>query len=137
MAGKFSALKLPTETPSKLVFSHPVTGLPLADKDGNPAFMMVLSTDSKVSKDFDREVLDRRISRKLRPTSADMEAENLMKAAKLVSAVPTWHLVDPGTLEPVNEPCTEANAMELFSECPWMLEQVLEHSMNRANFSKN
>jgi hypothetical protein len=116
--------------------SHPSTGLPLIARDGREAFITVLSLDSKVAKDFDREVLDRRVSRRIRPTASEIEQENLLKAAKLVASLP-WFLVDPTTLEAIEEPCTEANARELFSECPWVLEQVLEYAAARANFMKN
>lgn len=140
MAGKFGALKLPSETPAKLFVAHPITGMPLKglDAEGNEvsSFLECLSLDSRVAKDFDRDVLDRRLTKKARPTGADIDTENLHKAAKLISSTGKWCLIDPESKKVLDVPCNEVNAVELLTECGWLLEQVQEFVRERANFSK-
>ena len=132
--GKFSALKLATEVARKMEIGHPVTGMPMRTVEGEVAFIELFSADSSIAKKFDREMLDRRLGRKVKVTAAELEEENLIRAAKLTKS---WMLLSPDSMEVLEVECSEASAIELYRDCEWLLEQVLDFSRGRGNFSKS
>lgn len=134
VVSKFSALKIPTEVAQKMEICDPVTGLPILGKEtGAPGgFIELLSEDSKVGQTFMREAVDRRSQRKTKFSAAELEEEQIRRAAKLTKS---WSLVDLEG-QPIDVEFTEANAIELYREVGWIFEQVIEFTGNRKNFKK-
>jgi hypothetical protein len=130
-----------TEVPAKMVIIHPITGVPMMVKrpeaeEAEEAYLMVLSGESKVARQYDREMMDRRVNARRRPTAAEMEEENLVKLAKLVGQTKDWLICDPDG-NYIDEPCNEGNARELLASARWLFQQVTEFADNRINFVKS
>jgi len=137
---KFSALAANVAESFRVELINPVTDDILRDKDGNPAFVDVLSTDSPAGREFDTEARQRafRSARKSRtgmPDDIDQLDENQRKLAKLTKG---WNLVDPHSGDVIDEPCTQASALELYREpgLNWLFTQVFAAAANAGNFMK-
>lgn len=133
--GKFAGLSLAVDKPFKCELLNPITDLPIRDKDGNTAFVAVLSDDSRKGRLIDSEILSRRLNSKKRHMDATvLTAEQIDKMAALTIE---WFLIDfEGNVLDIS--CTEAAARELYSEAEtaWIFEQVKAASLNKANFKK-
>ncbi|MBN8960574.1 MAG: hypothetical protein J0H71_05535 [Rhizobiales bacterium] len=117
-----------------------VTDVVLRDKSGKAAYIEVLAADGDVGRAFDKEqraVMFRkaRKSRNGLVEDDDQLEQNIAKCARLTKA---WHLVDPVTREPLEVPCNEANAIELYSapNMGWLFMQPWGAANNAANFIK-
>lgn len=140
MTSKFAALAANISDTHRVELIDPISDDVLRDKDGNAAYIDVLSTDSEPGRAFDADARKRafRSARKSRtgmPDDIDQMEENQQKLAKLTRG---WHLVDPSTRETIDVPCTAANALELYSEpgMNWLFQQVFAGAANAGNFMR-
>jgi hypothetical protein len=122
----------------KVEIIDPATDLPLVDVNGATAFVEVLSTDSDVGRQFDKTRRKVGMQRAVRTAGNalaqdDPVEENQEKLAKLTRS---WHLVDVATLEPIEVPCSETNALELYRDggMQWLYRQVWLGASAPANF---
>jgi hypothetical protein len=131
--GKFKSLA-PSEKPHRVFIK--LDGKQIADKNGNPFYVDVHADDGPIGRRFDKEWRDRllEITRAGReqPTQED---HNRAKCAALTAA---WHVVDPETLEPMDEPCNRENVLEAYETAgPWLWGQVYLAALSPANFIKH
>ena len=136
--GKFSALAANVAETHRVELIDPITEDVLKDKDGNAAYIDVLSMESETGRAFDAEQRKRafRQARKSRsglPDDIDPREENQQKLARLTKG---WHLVDPNTREVLDVECNAEAALELYSEpgMDWIFRQVLAEAANAGNF---
>jgi hypothetical protein len=131
---KFAGLGVAVDQPTRMTILHPVTGQPIRRSDtGEPAWIDVLSADSKAARDHEREMQNRRLrSRARRITAEELEAEGI---ELLVSLTKAWSLA---TLDgdPLDVPCTPENARELYAspELAFIRRQVNEAAADAGNF---
>lgn len=131
--GKFGSLA-PSDKPFRVFIK--LDGKQIEDKDGNPFFIDIHAEDSLVGRRFDKQMRDQLLDNakagKEQPAQID---QNIAKCAALTAA---WHLVDPETLEQINEPCTVENAKELYSlpMTAWLWVQPWAAANNHVNFIK-
>lgn len=132
--GKFGSLA-PSDKPFRVHIK--LDGKQIIDKDGKPFFIDVYSEDSAIGRRFDREQRDRALQYARdnieQPTQLEI---NIAKCAALTA---DWHLVDPETLNPIDEPCTVENAKELYSlpMTTWVWLQPWAAANNHVNFIKH
>lgn len=138
---KFDALALPVDTPARMPICHPHTLKPLVDKDGQPAYLDLLSTDSEACIAYDRKVAEERASNPIRAKigPADLSEAGCRRLAHLARG---WYLVDfdgnpildPDTGKPIL--FSEKNAYDLLSNhrMKWLQDQALIFLGDRANF---
>ncbi len=103
---------------------HPGTG------DELGVSIIVAGPDSKVAKNAERRMIDRRIKgRKVKAlTAVELQEEGLKK---LAACVLSWE----GMLEngkPIE--CSVDNILHVFDLCPWIADQVAETASDRAAF---
>lgn len=133
MTSKFAALA-GTGKPYRSFIN--LAGMPLLDKDGKPAYIEMQSEDSPAGRRFDKEwnehVLALAADGKPAPTQFE---RNIAKAAALTTG---WYLVNPETLEGLDEPCTIENAKELYAlpDSRWLWASAWMAANNSANFIK-
>lgn len=130
---KFAGLAVRGDQPSRMTIHHPATGLPLRDADGNPAWIDLLSMDSKAAQQIQRAAQNRRLERRVRKlTAEDLAAEETDLLAALTAK---WRLL---TLDgaAIEVECNAPNAAELYSlpELAWLREQVSGFVADRGNF---
>lgn len=137
---KFAALAAKVSDTHRVELIDPATDDFITDKSGKRAYIDVLSTESEAGRAFDAEARARwrRAAMKSRtgiPDDVDQMEENQRKLARLTKG---WHLVDPATGDVIDVPCTEANALELYSEAgmDWLFRQVIAEAANAGNFMK-
>ena len=133
MSGKFAALAVQADAPSRMPILHPATGEPVLCAAGEPAWIDLHSTDSPAALRHQRAAQNRRLqSRARKITAEELEAEGIDLLAVLTAA---WRLVglDGAVLD---IPCTRANAAELYAEpaAAWIREQVNTFAADRGNF---
>lgn len=133
---KLEDLELEVDKPSRMPILDPRTNLPMADKEGNPAYVEVYSSDSDIASKFRREIKTSRL-RTRNPnalTGDKLESEDVELLAALTAG---WHLVTFDR-EPIEVECTRDNARKLYAnhKMKWLADQVDAHAGNRANFSK-
>lgn len=130
---KFAALAVQADAPARMTILHPVTGEPLVDADGSPAWIDVHSADSAAAQKHHRAVQNRRLqSRARKITAEELEAEGIDLLAALTAG---WRLLGlDGT--PLDIPCNRQNAAELYAEpsAAWIREQVNAFAADRGNF---
>jgi len=135
----FAGLAAQVDKPFRVHIIHPATGRTVADKDGNPAFIEVLSADSTAAETFDRE-RQRKLNDAAKSTllagTATPDDETPEVVAKLAALTSAWHLVDIATGEVIDVPCTPENAQELYVSraTRWIYLQVMPQAANIANF---
>lgn len=144
--GKFDALALEVDKPSRMTIIDPVSGQPLKTKPKTPgespqeAFIEVYSGDSKIAREHYRQTGQKRLDamarrrKRIAGSIEEIEASDLDLLVKLTAG---WFLVAPDG-EPVDVPFTAENARELYAEpgMAWLRDQVDEFAGERANFSK-
>lgn len=132
---KFAGLGLAVDKPFTVALSHPVTGARLRTADGDvEASVSILSLDSAVAQQHQRDVLDARLGMRGRPSAAQVEAETVDLLSKLTQG---WTLVDlDGNRLEIE--LTPANARELYAagECRWIREQVEQAINDRKNVKR-
>lgn len=116
---------------------HPVTNLPIG------VTITVCGSDSQTFKTIQRKQLNRRIelSNKSRNKTLSMTAEEieLESLNTLVACTKSWSQ-DGGDSIEMNEgewlPCTPENVKRVYTELPWIREQVDQEIGDRNNFLK-
>ncbi len=111
-------------------------GKQIVDNSGKPFFIDVHSEDGVVGRRFDKEQRDRALA--LAKDGKDQPTQMELNIAKTAALTAGWHLVDPETLEPIDEPCTVENAAELYllPLTTWIWLQPWTAANNHANFIK-
>lgn len=130
---KFGSLT-PSDKPFRVHIK--LDGKQIIDKDGKPFFIDVYSEDSAVGRRFDKEQREQALANARNGTEQPTQFEiNIAKCAALTAG---WHLVDPETLEVIDEPCTIENARELYSLplTTWIWLQPWAAANNHVNFFK-
>jgi hypothetical protein len=137
---KFGALSANVAETFKVELIDPGTDLPIVDKQGNTAFVEVLSGDSEVGREFDKQRRKQQMMRAMRGRNQMLAQEDPLdeNQAKLARLTRSWHLVEPGTGELVDLPCNEQTALELYSDggAQWLYRQVFLGANEVANFIK-
>jgi hypothetical protein len=130
---KFGSLT-PSDKPFRVNIK--LDGKPIIDKDGKPFFIDVYSEDSAVGRRFDRE--QRETSMAAARNGDTLPSQIDINIAKCAALTAGWHLVDPETLEPIDEPCTLETAKELYSLplTTWIWLQPWAAANNHVNFIK-
>ncbi len=130
---KFGSLA-PSDKPHRVLIK--LDGKQIIGKDGKPFFIDVYSEDSSRGRKFDKEQRDEMLANARNGIEQPQQIEiNIAKCAALTAA---WYLVDPETLDPINEPCTIENAKELYSLplTSWIWVQPWAAANNHVNFIK-
>jgi hypothetical protein len=132
----FSGLELETERPFR-VFLNDAAGNPLRDADKNPAYVDVISTDSRKAESLQRARRDRMLSGK-RTTAEILDADGIDILAELTMG---WYLVrlDGAPLlgpDGKSVPFTVENARSLYASpaAAFITDQVRAGASVRANF---
>lgn len=109
---------------------NPANGELLEDKDGENIGIYLLGKDSKVYKDAQRKITNRRLNSKSSSTitAERMESEAIEVLAKC-SVSWTGIVYDGEELE-----CDFASAKKLYMNASWVKEQVDEFIAERANY---
>ncbi len=120
----FDRLAASQEAGVSVSLIHPGTG------DDLGVTIVVAGPDSKLAKNAERRLMDRRIKgRKVKQlTAAELQEEGLKK---LAIQVISWDgMIENGkVLE-----CNAENVLRVFDLCPWIAEQVAETASDRAAF---
>lgn len=131
---KFAGLGIAVDKPARVTLLHPVTGQPIRRTDtGEPAWIDILSADSKAARDHEREMQNRRLRSRARRISAEeIEAEGV---ELLVALTKGWSLAALDG-EPLDVPFSPDNARELYStpELAFIRRQVNEAAADAGNF---
>lgn len=111
-------------------------GKQILDKEKKPFFIDVHSEDGVVGRRFDKEQRDRNIA--LAKDGKDLSTQLEINIAKCAALTAGWHLVDPETLEAIDEPFTVEAATELYSLplTTWIWLQPWAAANNHVNFIK-
>lgn len=136
---KFGALAAAVSETFRVTIIDPATDQPLKDRDGKEAFIEVISFDSDKGLAFDKSKRTSQVQRAMRGASRVAQDDPLDEMqAKLAHVTVSWHLVDPETLEPIDVPCNEQNALELYTAngMQWLYRQVFVGANETANFMK-
>jgi hypothetical protein len=131
---KFDALAAEVDVPFKVFLIDALTDEPIK------AYIEVLSDNSTEGQLFDKE--QRRLTstrlmsgRKEAVASDDSVESNKRKTARLTRS---WYLVNPGTKEVIDVPCTQENALELYmsNRTHHIWQQVWMGAIEPGNFIK-
>ena len=136
---KLSSRGVDTERAARIDIINPYTGEPLLGAHAG-AFVMVLSGDSRAAEKARDASADKRINRlargQERMTQEQAREEDIDMAVSLT--VGPWCLIDPDTLDIIDEPFSESAARELYSlpGWRWLRDQVLRGAGTRGNFRR-
>lgn len=111
-----------------LTLRNPATGENLSGEDGKPITITLLGSDSGEYRKKLRSTANQRIATRKKQTVEQLEQEGV----GLLAAVTTgWHniIVNGETLQ-----FSKEKAAELYTQYPWIREQVDEFVNERANF---
>jgi hypothetical protein len=138
MSNKFGSLLANVHAPFKVELVDPATDQVIRDKSGKAAYIAVWSTDSALSREYDKSkrkdlFLRAKASRSGTAGHDDPLDQNIAKCAALTES---WYLVDPVTQEQIDVPCTPENAVDLYSApgAGWIFIQPFVEASNNANF---
>jgi hypothetical protein len=134
--GKFDAIALQVDKPSKMTILDPVSQQPIRDAEGKESFIELYSSDSPKGRTHQKNMLRQRLNMrgrgKLTPEQLEAESVDLLVALSV-----SWYLL---TFEgkPLNVEFSQENARELYSSesMAWLREQVDTYTSDRANLSK-
>jgi hypothetical protein len=131
---KFGSLA-PSDKPHRVLIK--LDGKQIVDKNGKPFFIDVYSEDS-ASRPPLRQGAARAGARQCPERRKDQPTQLEINIAKCAALTAAWHLVDPETLEPIDEPCTAENAKEFYSLplTTWIWLQPWAAANNHVNFIK-
>lgn len=137
MSDPFAALGANIDAPSRMELTDG-NDVVIRDKDGNPAYIDMLSPDSEPARAVDRQV-GKAFTRKIRTGKArevDDEDPIETQVEKLVAVTTGWSLVDPATRERLDVPFSPANARALYSspKTGWIRRRAWTYHNNEANF---
>lgn len=134
---KFAAIGLAVDKSSRMTIIDPFKRQPIRDKDGNEAYIDLLSKDSRVAKKHEAAAVQRRLNMRgrMKLTQQELEAERLDLIAALTTG---WYLLDFDGNQ-MNVPFSEQSARELYADpgMAWLYEQADEHASDRGNYSKS
>jgi len=135
---KFGSLAADVSAPFRVEIIDPVTDKPITDKDGNPAWIAVWSTDSPRAREFNKARRKDLQLRVMRSRTGRVEADDALESniATCAALTDSWYLVDPATCEKIDVECTAENAAELYSEPGlfWLFVQPFSAAGDMANF---
>jgi hypothetical protein len=129
---KFAAMAI-AATVVRLALQRPDGNGPLADANGEPAWIDLLPADSPQGQAANRAAIDRRLSsRRGKMKAEDLDRDGTDMLAALTKG---WRLVALDG-SPLDVPCTTANAAELYAmpEMGWLRRQVDEFVSDAGNF---
>lgn len=131
--GKFGSL-IPSDKPFRVHIK--LDGKQILDKDDKPFYIDVHAEDSVAGRRFDKDWRERLLA--LSKEGKDQPTAAEYNEAKCAALTVGWYLVDPDTLEPIDEPCTPANVKELYSNpnMGWLWVQPWLAANSPANFIK-
>jgi hypothetical protein len=137
---KFGKLAAEVDIPFKVFLIDPATDEEIVDKSGEKAFIEVLSQNSELGQQIDREQ-QRKTNARVASGRRDAminEDNRAANQAKLSRLTKSWHLVDPESREPIDVECNQANALELYADRHMfhIFMQVFTASAEVANFIK-
>ena len=117
------------ETKMPMPLIHPKTGDVIATEAGADMVITLYGKDSDVYRKAQRTITNRRLSKK---TNATLTAERLEAEANEVLAhcTDSWNIVYEG--EEID--CNFTNAKKVYTNLPWVKEQVDEFVAERSNF---
>lgn len=135
---KFASLAADVSKPFRVELIDPATDEPICDKSGKAAYIDVWSADGERGRAFDkadRKSLMLRI-RQSRNGKVDPDDQFEKNIAKCCALTDSWYLVDRVTGEPIDVPCTEENAADLYSPpgMGWLFVQPWMAANDAANF---
>jgi len=102
---------------------HPVTGEPILNEDKSVMTVTVHGPYSKVYKKANHDLLNRRLARanrsggKITATAEELESQGFDILVKIVAG---WNI----TLDGEKPKATESKIREVFTDYPWLREQV-------------
>ena len=118
---KLSSLFLQVEAPARMIIKNPLTGEPLLDSNGNPAWIDIASSESKKGQAANRAAMNRRLKSRSRQLSAEeIEQESL---ELLCALTVDWYLVGLNG-ERIEAAFTPTNVREAYEGAPWLQKQV-------------
>lgn len=128
---KFSGLALAgLDQPARMTIMHPVTFQPIRNDDGE-AWIDVYSASSATARAFERRVNDAALKRRGRTITADdLDAQMTDRAAAYSKG---WNLLAVDG-SPLDIEFSQQNARELYTECPWIRDQVIVFANDLGNF---
>lgn len=131
---KFAGLAAPVDKPSRCFLSIPTIGRPaLVSRDGEPAWIDVLSLDSRAAAAQRRASAIARLEKRAgRLTADDIEAEQV---EMLVCLIAGWRLFSLAG-DAMDVPCDDAAKRELMTDqtFAWIRRQVEEHVGDLGNW---
>lgn len=112
---------------------HPTTFEPLTDEEGNQVTITLHGPDSTVLRTARRKWQNKQLSEGVKRRKMNVSAEQIESQAMelLIVATAGWEYLAFGGEEPE---CTPANVRKLYTELPWLREQVDEFINERSNF---
>ena len=128
---KFGSLA-PSDKPYRVNIK--LDGKQIFDKDGKPFYIDIYSEDGVIGRRFDKEQRETALANARNGIDQPSQIElNIAKCAALTAG---WHLVDPETLEAIDEECTFESAKELYSlpMTTWIWIQPWAAANNHVNF---
>jgi hypothetical protein len=131
MAGKFAGLSL-AENAVRMTVLHPYTAEPLKREDtGEECWIEGYASQSKRGQEIDREQTTKALRRRVpRMSAKDLDEGVVEKLGKLTTG---WNLaLLDGT--PIDEPWSEQNAIELFTDTKWLRDQWATWVNDLGNF---
>lgn len=134
---KFGSLTADTEKPFRKFLDDPKTGKPIADKDGNKAYIDVLPEGGDAAKAFDKEERDR-LAEEVAAGNPVVEPDALVVRKRKTARLTTgWYLVDPDSGEHLDVPCNESNARELYLSNSLMAQSIWVQAHVASNQTPN
>jgi hypothetical protein len=133
MTNPFAGLAAQVDRGHRVTIIDPRTGKAIRDKAGKSAYVEILSGDSAVAENFDREQ-----ARRIKGQDSTDDDDTPLAIAKLAALTSGWHLVDMISLDIIDVPCTRDNAESLYAarETRWIYKQVLPAALDIGNFMK-
>lgn len=127
------SLAVSADDAGTLILLHPSTNMPIRDKNGGEAHLLLLGIDSAEGQKQRREATTRALMRRNKALTADeLEAQAV---EQLVALTKGWHLVAPSG-DVIDFPFTPQNARTLYSDrkFAWIREQADQFIGDRAGF---
>jgi hypothetical protein len=119
----------------KMEVTHPITGEPVCQDNGEPVTITLAGADSDRYKRIQRFNLNRRLQKSGKRGSVTLTAEEL-DAERLEIAVACTLGWDGVIFQGQPAECNAVVARQLYSEVTWLREQVDDFITDRTNFLK-
>lgn len=132
------AIAIAYDEPFRMEIENPATGVVIRDKDGNPAYIDLISPDDPRCEDFKRRIFERAKKSK---KDLDMTYDEVKERSAEMFAEYTvgWYLVGLDG-SPIDFPFSKENARKLYGDpknrFEWIREQVAEAVNEDRNFFK-